>query len=230
MVRRAGAIVAVAVLALVAGGPAARGQGFVFESTPSFNVTVRIEPSGDLLVTEVIRQQFGSTARHGIYRYIPDRLRYDDRYDRVYPIDLVSVSTSAGTPDDVDTSSQDGNFVIRIGDPDTTITGEHTYTIVYRVHGAMNGFADHDELYWNAIGDTWEQDIGQMRVRVEAPAAITRTACFHGPYGATFRCDRTQTKGGVATFLQNGLGSSNAMTFVVALPPGTVASTAPILD
>jgi uncharacterized membrane protein YgcG len=230
MVRRAGAIVAVAVLALVAGGPAARGQGFVFESTPSFNVTVRIEPSGDLLVTEVIRQQFGSTARHGIYRYIPDRLRYDDRYDRVYPIDLVSVSTSAGTPDDVDTSSQDGNFVIRIGDPDTTITGEHTYTIVYRVHGAMNGFADHDELYWNAIGDTWEQDIGQMRVRVEAPAAITRTACFHGPYGATFRCDRTQTKGGVATFLQNGLGSSNAMTFVVALPPGTVGSTAPILD
>jgi hypothetical protein len=25
----------------------------------------------------------------------------------------------------------------------------------------MNGFADHDELFWNAIGDQWEQSIGR---------------------------------------------------------------------
>ena len=70
----------------------ARAQGFVVESTPRFDVNVVIEPSGDLLITETIVQEFGSTPRHGIFRFIPNRLRYDDEFDRVYPIDLESVT------------------------------------------------------------------------------------------------------------------------------------------
>jgi uncharacterized membrane protein YgcG len=203
----------------------------VGESTSGFAVDIAIQRNGDLLVTETIEQDFGSTPRHGIIRYIPDRLRYDDRYDRVYPIDLLRVQAApSGTPDDVETSSDEGAFVIRIGDPDRTITGPHTYTIAYRVEGAMNGFTDHDELYWNAIGDRWEQPIGQMQVRVRGPAAITRTACFQGPYGATFPCDHAQVRGGVAVFRQEKLGAGNALTVVVALPPGTVGDTSPILD
>ena len=141
--------------ALVSLAPAShvRAQGFVFEETERFDVRVVIEDSGTLVVRETIVQQFGSTPRHGIFRFIPNRLRYDDTYDRVYPIDLISVTTSPGTPDDVETGEQDGNFTIRIGDPDVEITGRHMYEIVYRVEGAMNGFETHDELYWNAIGD-----------------------------------------------------------------------------
>jgi uncharacterized membrane protein YgcG len=211
--------------------PGARAQGYVFESTPSFGVDITVEPSGDLLITETIVQEFGSTQRHGIFRYIPNRLHYNDRYDRVYPIDLIDVKAApAGTPDDVETSEENGNFVIRIGDPDETVDGRHTYTITYRVHGAMNGFPDHDELYWNAIGDQWEQEIGQMNVRVEAPAAISKIACFQGPYGATFPCTRAKIRGGVATFAESNLGSYTAMTVVTAMPAGTVANTAPILD
>ena len=51
--------------------------------------------------------------------------------------------------------------MIRSATRTPTITGRHTYEIVYRVQGAMNGFADHDELFWNAIGDQWEQSIGR---------------------------------------------------------------------
>ncbi len=229
--RRLGSAVAVVAIAFLAAVPTARGQGFVFESTPSFSVDVRIEPSGDLFVTETIVQEFGSTERHGILRYIPDRLRYDDRYDRITPIELVDVTASSrATPVDVETSSENGNFVIRIGDPDVTITGRHTYTIAYRVEGMMNGFPDHDELYWNGIGTEWEQPIDQVRIRVEGPDAITRTACFQGPYGATFPCDSQRVRGGIATFAHEDLGSYTAMTFVVALPPGSVANTEPILD
>ncbi|HYG70689.1 MAG TPA: DUF2207 domain-containing protein, partial [Actinomycetota bacterium] len=90
--RRLGSAVTVVAIAFLATVPTARGQGFVFESTPSFRVDVRIEPSGDLLVTETIVQEFGSTERHGILRYIPDRLRYDDRYDRITPIELLEVT------------------------------------------------------------------------------------------------------------------------------------------
>ena len=77
---------------------AGSAQGFVFESTPRFDVTIVIEPSGDLLITETIVQEFGSTERHGIFRNIPNRLRYDDEFDRVYPIDLISVTRPRTRP------------------------------------------------------------------------------------------------------------------------------------
>jgi uncharacterized membrane protein YgcG len=210
----------------------ARAQGFVFESTPRFDVNIVIEPSGDLLITETIVQQFGSTPRHGIFRFIPNRLRYDDEFDRVYPIELLLVNASPpNTPTDVETKDENGNFSIRIGDPDTEITGRHTYEIVYRVQGAMNGFADHDELFWNAIGDQWEQSIGEMNVRVSGPADITRVACFQGTFGSTTPCGSAQiTKKGDAVFSQSNLPAFQAMSVVTALPPGTVESTAPILD
>ena len=231
MRRLAGVLLASAAVFLLGSVPSAHGQGFVFESTPSFTVDITIESSGDLLITETIVQEFGATPRHGIFRYIPNRLRYDDRYDRVYPIDLLEVTAAPpGTPDDVETKDEEGNFVIRIGDPDTTITGRHTYTITYRVEGAMNGFPDHDELYWNAIGDQWEQSIGEMRVRVEGPAAITKVACFQGWYGSTNPCTIARIRGGVGQFAQSNLGSYNAMTVVTALPPGSVENTDPILD
>ncbi len=210
----------------------ARGQELVFESTPRFHVNIVVEQSGDLEITETIVQEFGSTPRHGIIRFIPNRLRYDDEFDRVYPIELVSVGASpAGTPADVETNEENGNFVIRIGDPDTTVTGRHTYEIVYRVMGAMNGFADHDELFWNAIGDQWEQSIGEMNVRVGGPTDITRVACYRGAFGSTTRCGHAQiTRRGDAVFSQSNLPAFQAMSVVVALPQGTVASTAPILD
>jgi uncharacterized membrane protein YgcG len=209
----------------------ALAQGSVFESTPRFDVNIEIEDSGDLLVTETIVQQFGDTPRHGIFRFIPNRLRYDDEFDRVYPIDLVSVRASQGTPTDAETKDENGNFSIRIGDPDTTITGRHTYEIVYRVQGAMNGFADHDELFWNAIGDRWEQSIGEMNVRVSGPADVTRVACYRGTFGSTTRCEHAQiAKKGDAVFSQSNLPAFQAMSVVVALPQGTVGSTAPILD
>jgi uncharacterized membrane protein YgcG len=208
----------------------APAQGFVFEETERYDVRIEIEPSGDLLVTETIDQQFGDTPRHGIFRYIPNRLRYDDEYDRVYPIELLSVRTSPGTPDDVETSEEEGHFVIRIGDPDVEITGRHTYEITYRVEGAMNGFETHDELYWNAIGDRWEQAIREANVVVVGPAKIDRVACFRGPFGSTLRCGRAEVNKGRGVFADANLPPYNGMSVVVALPPGTVASTAPMLD
>jgi Predicted membrane protein (DUF2207) N-terminal domain len=47
----------------------------------------------------------------------------------------------------------------------------------------LNAFADHDELYWNVIGNQWDDPIGRATVRVTAPVAVTRAVCFSGGGG-----------------------------------------------
>ncbi len=205
-------------------------QGFAFESIKRYDVRIDIQPSGSMLVTEIIDYDFGSVAKHGIFRDIPERLHYDDTYDRIYRIDVVSVM-AVGAPADFEVEHQGGGILhIRIGDPDVTVSGEHVYTIVYRVDGALNGFADHDELYWNAIGADWDVQIDQASVRVTGPAPVTKVACFTGPVGSTLGCAKAVIKNGAAVFSQPTMPPYNALSVVVALPKGSVASTAPILE
>lgn len=205
-------------------------QGSAFESIKRYDVRIDIQRSGSTLVTEIIDYDFGSVAKHGIFRDIPERLHYDDTYDRIYRIDVVSV-TAVGAPADFEVEHQGGGILhIRIGDPDVTVSGEHVYTIVYRVDGALNGFADHDELYWNAIGADWDVQIDQASVRVTGPAPVTKVACFTGPVGSTLWCAKAVIKNGAAVFNQPTMPPYNALSVVVALPKGSVASTAPILE
>jgi uncharacterized membrane protein YgcG len=118
---------------------------------------------------------------------------------------------------------------IKIGDPNQTVTGEHTYTLTYLVRGSLNAFADHDELYWNAVGNQWDVPIDQATVQVSAPVDVTRAACFAGPLGSTAPCQHGGITSGVASFGQAGLGPNEGMTVVVAIPKGVVASAGPVL-
>jgi hypothetical protein len=122
------------------------------EQILDYRVDLQIEADGALVVSEQIAYDFGSEERHGIFRDVPVRFRYDDRHDRVYPLQVLEVSGSPGTPVQYTLEEVDNTLRIRIGDPDQTISGRHDYTILYRVEGTLNGFPDHDELYWNAIG------------------------------------------------------------------------------
>ena len=110
-----------------------------FERIDSFDSTITVNRDGSADITEVIAYDFGSASRHGIERFIPTVFPWsgklpDDaspgaQYDRVTPISDVSVSASTGTPADVEESHENGVTRLRIGDPDRTITGAHTYTI-----------------------------------------------------------------------------------------------------
>jgi Predicted membrane protein (DUF2207) len=142
-----------------------------------YRVDLQIEADGILLVSERIAYDFGTAERHGIFRDLPVRFRYDDRHDRIYPLQVLEVAGSPGTPVQYTLEDADNTLRIRIGDPDQTITGQHDYTITYRVEGTLNGFPDHDELYWNAIGTDWEVPIEQASVTVTAPAPIGQVAC-----------------------------------------------------
>ena len=219
---------AAVIVAAVVGFPALAQASEVIHS---YDVAIEIRADDSLRITEVIAYDFGSTAHHGIFRDVPTREAYDDRYDRVFPLRVESVTATGGASADYEVSQEPGGITrIKIGDPDRTITGPHTYTIVYTVDAAMNGFRDHDELYWNAIGEYWDVPVERATATVSAPAAITDITCYAGPVSSTAPCDKERIlDDGTARFRQSNLFPYDAFTVVVAMPKGVVAQPQPRL-
>jgi uncharacterized membrane protein YgcG len=237
-----GVLVAVAALALGAAfrvpvaSAGTRAQSLGIEQIQAYDSDVRIEANGSLLVSETIHYDFGVVPHHGIFRDIPDRFDYPNKKntDRVTPISVVSVRASAGTPADFETSDKrsgnNGYLELKIGDPDRTITGLHTYEIKYRVKGALNAFPDHDELVWNAVGNEWTVPVARATAEVTSPAAIPRVACAEGAFGSNLPCRTATVTGSTATFGQDDLAPHEGLTFTVAIPKGAVPPPKPILE
>lgn len=231
---RSVAALAIAVVASFALAPRAAAQPLP-ERIERYEVTIDIRADGTYEVIETILYDFGPFERHGIFRTIPVRFPYDPdpKFERIYELTGIRVDGSAGTPDDVEETDENGRKLLRIGDPDKKITGAHTYRIRYVVRGGLNAFADHDELYWNAIGDEWDAPIGSATVTVRAPGGVNRVACFAGPRGSGLPCAGAEVVNPTeATFRHDAIGSRQALTVVVAMVKGTVAAagTKPILD
>jgi uncharacterized membrane protein YgcG len=220
--------VATAALATILAAPTGASAQSAAERIISYHARIVMQRDGSVLVTEQITYDFGSDQRHGIFRVIPVRFRYNGSYDRIYPVEMRSVySDSAGGEYTVDRSGS--SVGIKIGDPNQTVTGVHAYWLTYQVRGGLNAFADHDELYWNAVGNQWDVPVDRATVRVSAPVAVTRAACFAGPLGSAAACEHAAITHGVASFSQSGLGPGEGLTVVVAIPKGVVASPGPIL-
>jgi len=220
-------------MVLVAGAVGPRRAGAAEpggERITVYDVDVKVEATGSLLVTEAIDYDFGPNNRHGIYRDIPVR-KYGgpDRPDRLYTLHVVSVDASEGTPHGYELQREGNARRLKIGDADRTITGAHRYTIVYRMDAALDGFADHDELYWNAIGTEWSVPIERATVRVTTPAPITDVACFEGGFGSHTACSQAEQAGSVADFSQDNLGPSENVTVVVGFAKGAVPAPVPVL-
>jgi hypothetical protein len=191
------------------------------ESIGSYDVSLKVGLDGTLHVREQISYDFGTNDKHGIIRTIPTTLHYDDTYDRIYRLDHISVSSPTGAP--TRTEIQTGSTtVIRVGNPDRTVHGRQRYVMSYDVEGALNSFPDHEELYWNAIGDEWAVPIATATATVETPADVTKAACFAGPAGSSLPCASALPSGHTAVFRQLEMGPNQAFTVVAALPPGTV--------
>jgi len=218
-----------ALAAVVFVAPAARAQT-AGEHITRYDFAATIQNNGDLAVHEAIEYDFGASEHHGIFRDIPTRLRYDDRNDRVYPLRDVRVTSPDASATVKRESGPDGTTRLRIGDPKTTISGVHHYVIDYTLAGGLNPFADHVELYWNAIGTAWTIPIEHVTAIVRTPVAITRSTCFAGPAQSSNPCEQSNVDGSSARFSEARLEPGEALTFVVALPPGSVTATGPVLE
>jgi hypothetical protein len=200
------------------------------EHITSYDVDITIASNGELTTVERITYDFGSNERHGIFRdLVRKEKNFDPGHDRRYDLDVREV-TMDGSPATHKDSNTGLYRRIKIGNPDQTVTGQHTYEITYTTGGALLPFPDHDELYWDAIGNQWPVPIDHASVVVHAPADITDVTCFKGPDRSQLPCTETTHSGTTATFASSGLGSSWGTTIVVALPKGAITpEPAPLL-
>jgi uncharacterized protein (TIGR04222 family) len=208
----------------------APGAAWAAESIPAYDVQVQVRADGSLHVREAITYDFGTAERHGLTREIPVRYRYDETDDRVVLVDDVRVTSPTGAPTDVERTDDGDLLVLRIGDPDRTVTGRQVYVLDYDVRGAMNPFPDHAEVFWNAVGADWSAAVGTVTATVTGPAAATRAACFAGPDGSALPCTSATISAGRAVFTQTALQPYEGMTVAVAFPVGSVTVPPPILD
>ena len=212
------AIAGAVLLVGLAGGVAAAAD----EQVESYQVDLTVQPDGTLHVREQITYDFGAQQRHGIYRTIPVQYTYNDTSDRLLRVSNIRVVSTTGAPTDVSTKTEGSSLVIRVGDPDRTVTGRQVYILDYDVRGALNTFTDHIEVYWNAVGFDWSVPIAAAAATLRAPQAPTEVACYAGASGSSLPCSNARIDGVSAVYGPQALAPYEGLTVVAALPPGSV--------
>ncbi|MCZ2839252.1 DUF2207 domain-containing protein [Modestobacter sp. VKM Ac-2985] len=222
-------LVGLGVGALVLAGCTDDGQA---EAIRSYDVDLVAGADGSLEVEETISYDFGDSERHGIERLIPERAPFEQTRDRLYPISDVVVESPTGAPADTEVTSEDGVLTVRVGDPDTEVTGEHTYVIGYRVEGVADPGDAGDRVAWNAIGTGWEVPIEQVDVRLTGPAGAAPVAgdCVVGTDDALIACPMDVEAVGAVRAEAGGLDPGEGVTVSATYPAGTFAGAEPVLE
>lgn len=168
----------------------------------SFDVRYNIQEDGTIEATETIRVDFGGLQKHGIFRYFYTRVPCGDELpgaqqpvddcpsgsSREYDYSIDSVKKLDGSNWKYDVDDAAGKLTVKIGDADVFISGPQDYVIEYTVRGAMDGYDDHDELYWNASGE-WPVSMAAFTLTITLPeGAETMALCYEGFAGSNEPC------------------------------------------
>lgn len=197
------------------------------EIIESFVADIEVRKDATFTVSEEITYTF-SGEKHGIFRFIPT-LHQDPvsslLRERYIDIDVESVSLD-GEDVPFERNDSGGEINLKIGDPNATITGTHTYEIVYTVGGGLsyeeNGGA---ELYWNVTGSGWDVPIKYIEARVSSPDGILlrERACYRGNEGEANSCERMSEENGIVTFSGGMFPPRHGLTIAQAVNRTAVA-------
>ncbi len=211
---------------VVLAAPIAADEGWVIERLA---VRLQIEPSGDLLAFEQFDVDFRGQPHHGIFRDIRFQFAYDQDHLREYDVHFIAASSADGRPQPVESSTNGALRRFKIGNPNRTISGKATYQLSYRVSRALNGFADHDELYWNVTG-VWPVALERVTVSLRTPGPdLTRVDCFQGTAGSTEPCRSASSPNEAGFGASRMLAPGEQLTIVAGLRKGAVAEPTPRL-
>ncbi len=196
-----------------------------------YDIDVTVNENNTLDITESIDAYF-NILKHGIIRNIPLK-------NKIVRLDGTTASNRAVVDnlrvnEIFSTSVSGGNKVIKIGDPDVTLTGAKSYTINYTYQLSKDTGKEYDELYFNLIGDSWDTAISNVTFRVTMPKAFETEmiGLSKGQLGST---DSTgisyQVDGTVITGNYEGiLNPGEALTIRIQLPEGYFVNTGIMVD
>ncbi len=192
------------------------------ESILRFHDQVSISQNGDTAVTETILYNFGTTTHHGITRSIPTR--YQDSNGNKYYTDftLVSVTDDSFVAIPATQSQQGDGVELKIGDTHTTVTGQHTYIVTYKLSSIIRPGNGIDRFAFNVTGNS------TLVSTAEASATVTldgltvvpsATRCFTGIAGST---SSNCTAGLDGKFVTNAsLNAAEGLSIELDYPKGT---------
>ena len=139
-------------------------------STQSYDVNISVSETNKYTITETITVTY-LAAQRGIYRYIPTMglMTLEDNSQKSFYATVSNVSVPGYS---YSISREEGNVIVRIGDPDTWITGTHTYTISYDLQVEKDPGKDFDVMYINAVPNDWKSSIDKANVTVQFPKSF----------------------------------------------------------
>lgn len=240
--RWSGLVAAAALAAMACAG--ATGQRALAQAEGerilAFNAAYEVQADGTVSVVEEVVVDFGRAERHGIFRDLrikapcaPNPEQEQPLHpcpagsERRWPITVRSVTDGEGRPLPTKETREGSILRVRIGDPDRTVTGRQAYQISYEIGAALDAYAEHDELYWNATG-IWQLPIERAEVRVRVTGrAPEPVACYRGLTGSREQCE-AWTEGDAALFATEGLEPGEQLTFAAGWPKGWVTVQPPL--
>lgn len=210
-------------LVLVALPAEAYGAGF---QTDRYDVKLDVSEDNSFYVEENISVNFTSPS-HGIYRYIPftGKMVYqlpDGRKKETnYKVKINDLKTP-GFENEI--SYENNMMLVRIGDPDATLTGPVTYKLRYQVVAHEDGEVQLDQLYWELLSGKWETSIKNADFTIKMPKDFdtSKAEFISGAYGSTdaagvvWNVEGRTLKGTISRALIKGEG----VTLRVVLPEG----------
>lgn len=186
-----------------------------------YHVNIFVNEDNTLDITETITAYF-NVSKHGIYRTIPLRNTVT-RLDGTSSKNRTQV-TNVSVDQEYTTSRENGNYKIKIGSAERTVTGEQIYKINYTYNLGEDPEKEYDEFYYNIIGDEWDTVIGNVSFTIIMPKEFSadRLGFSAGPAGSTDSNNVEYTVDGntVAGSYQGILNAGEALTVRCQLPEG----------
>ena len=198
--------------------------GYTFSS---HDVDITVNQNNSFDITETITADF-TTPRHGIYVTLPlfNTLPRADGTKSTNHARVTNVSAS----ENYTTDTENNNYIIKIGSPDYTVTGEHTYTVKYNYNIGRDPLNGKDELYFNIISNNWETSTDHVTFKITMPAEFDASTLgfTSGPTGSTLNNISYSVDGNTISGSYNGtLKPYEAITVRMELPEGYFVTPSP---
>jgi len=149
--------------------------------TNSFDVDIRIVSNTSFAFTETIDVTYNA-ARHGIIRTIPLtgrnlKIVSGKKVDSDCKIAVSDIQVEGYEY----SATIDGNEqIIKIGNPNVSVTGHFKYVIEYKCTIIKNG-GEANQFYWNLLPSRWEVPIAKSSITILLPAKINKShISFYG--------------------------------------------------